>query len=89
MTQRDGNPEAKEVAGRWILHGEGGVGEFVLADVVAAARKHAAVAMLENRAEWDCRLVWDVELPKDSATGYRKAARASLDPSKDRSQVPS
>ena len=85
--QRDGNPEAKEVAMRWILHGEGGVGECVLADVVAAARKHAMVATLENRAEWDCRLVWDTELPQNSATGYRSATRASVDSSRDSSQV--
>jgi alkylation response protein AidB-like acyl-CoA dehydrogenase len=86
--QRDGNIEAEEVARRWILHGEGGVGDFVLPDVVGAARDHARGSRLEHRAEWDCRLVWDVDLPKDGATGYRKAVRGSLDASKDSNQVP-
>lgn len=69
--QRDGNAEAQQVARRWILYGEGGVGEFVLADVVASARANATVSTLEDRAEWDCRLVWGVDLPKGGATGYR------------------
>jgi hypothetical protein len=86
--QRDGNPEAQEVARRWVLHGEGGVGEFVLGDVVAAARRHANVLTLENRAEWDCRLVWGIDL-KGGVTGYRKTAKASLDPRGDSSQMPS
>ena len=87
--QRDNNDEAREVARRWVLHGEGGVGEWVLADVVAAARKQARVATLEDRAEWDCRLVWGVDLPEGGAKGYRMAAKASVNSSKDSSQVPS
>jgi alkylation response protein AidB-like acyl-CoA dehydrogenase len=83
--QRDGNAGAKEVARRWILHGEGGVGDFVLADVVAAARSHAKEMRLQHRAEWDCRLVWDMDLPENSAAGYRGAVRVSLDPSRDSS----
>lgn len=83
--QRDGNSEAEEVARRWILHGEGGVGDFVLSDVVAAARSHVG---LEHRAEWDCRLIWGMDLPEGGAAGYRKAVRGSLDATRDSSQVP-
>ena len=88
-TQRDGNDEAREASRRWVLHGEGGVGEWVLADVIAAARKHARVLILDNRVDWDCKLVWGFSVPKGAATGYRVAVKASVDSSNDNSQLPS
>ena len=72
--QRDMNPIAMETAKRWVLDGEGGVGEFVLpgflkgnGDARAALQGNSAT----QRANWDCRLVWGVDLPKDAAMGYR------------------
>lgn len=68
--QRDGDGVAKEIAQRWIANGEGGVGEWKLPDVgPVGADAHFLEG--EERAKWDCRLVWGVELPKDAATGQR------------------
>lgn len=71
--QRDGNAEAMEVARRWILDGEGGVGEFAFPDVVYAA-KGARKVDARERLNWDCRIVWGVDLPADAARGYRVPA---------------
>jgi hypothetical protein len=67
--QRDGNAAALEVARRWVLDKEGGVGEFVLPDVVFAAEHR--VTDTRQRLNWDCRLVFGVDLPSDAALGYR------------------
>lgn len=67
--QRDGNAAAVEVAQRWILDGEGGVGEFAFPDVVHASKKRAVDN--KSRLSWDCKLVWGVDLPSDAAMGYR------------------
>ena len=67
--QRDANPAALEVAQRWILDGEGAVGEFVLHDVVRPSQ--ARGVNVKERLNWDCRLVWGVDLPKEAATGHR------------------
>ena len=69
--QRDGDAIAKEITRRWIVNGEGGVGEWKLPDVgVVGPDAHFQEG--SERARWDCRLVWGVELPKDAATGQRK-----------------
>lgn len=78
--QRDGDSVATEVAHRWVLEGDGGVGEFVFPDVVFA--KGVPVDAKE-RINQDCRLVWGVDLPENAATGYRAAAtRRSDEPEK-------
>ncbi len=71
--QRDGNAAALEVSRRWVLNGEGGVGEFVIPEVVhnKQARKYEP----KERLNWDCRLVWGVDLPQDAALGYRAPSR--------------
>jgi hypothetical protein len=68
--QRDGDKVAKEIARRWIVNGEGGVGEWKLPDVGVVGPDAQVQEGLE-RAKWDCRLVWGVELPKNAATGQR------------------
>jgi hypothetical protein len=68
--QRDGDDVAKEIARRWIVNGEGGVGEWKLPDVGVVSPDAKVHEGLE-RAKWDCRLVWGVELPKNAATGQR------------------
>jgi hypothetical protein len=70
--QRDHDGIAGEIAHRWILNGEGGVGEWKLPDV-GEVGPHAAFQEGEERARWDCRLVWGVELPKNASTGHRIA----------------
>ena len=73
--QRDGNTAAVEVARRWVLDREGGVGEHVLPEVVfASSRREIDV---QSRLNWDCRLVWGVDLPQDAALGYRMPAAHS------------
>ena len=68
--QRDGNAAATEIARRWLLDGEGGVGEYALPNVVYASRQRDKD--VRERLNWDCRLVWGTDLPADSALGYRQ-----------------
>ncbi|KAK4895090.1 hypothetical protein LTR27_006696 [Elasticomyces elasticus] len=74
--QRDGNTAACEVARRWILRGEGGVGEYAFPDVLRAGAIGDRQSNRE-RLNWDCRIVWGVDLPADAATGYRSSPSAS------------
>lgn len=73
--QRDGNVTASEVARRWILDKEGGVGEYFLPEVVYSSKRRDVDAT--QRRNWDCRLVWGVDLPSDAALGYRDATLKS------------
>lgn len=74
--QRDGDATAVEVARRWILDGEGGFKEFTIASVVHSGAFQRQ-RNYRDRANWDCRLVWSVDLPKDAATGYRAESMTS------------
>jgi hypothetical protein len=74
--QRDQDGIANEIARRWILNGEGGVGEWLLPGVGGIDAK-ADFQDGQERAKWDCRLVWGVELPQNASTGYRVAKRES------------
>jgi hypothetical protein len=67
--QRDNDATALEVASRWVLDKEGGVGEFVLPSVVFASEGRKMEA--SQRRNWDCRLVWGIDVPSDAALGYR------------------
>ncbi len=69
-SQRDQDGLATEVARRWILNGEGGVREWMLPDVGGASAK-ARFDEGKERAKWDCRLVWGVELPEFAPFGQR------------------
>ncbi|KAF5010851.1 hypothetical protein FDECE_3024 [Fusarium decemcellulare] len=68
--QRDDNEVAQEVAKRWIMDGEGGVGEFAFPQIIYTDSTKARVTEAKKR-NWDCKIVWGVELPLDAATGYR------------------
>ena len=72
--QRDNDATAVEVATRWILDGEGGVGEFGFPGVV-----HTKSTQRDgrDRINRDCRLVWGVDLPEDAAAGYRLSPSTS------------
>jgi hypothetical protein len=36
-----------------------------------------------QRSNWDCRLVWGVDMPKDAALGYRAPpSKPSIEPEK-------
>lgn len=71
--QRDGDDVAHEVARRWILEGQGVPGEFAFTDLLyhrSASVRNQRPSNRE-RVEWDCRIVWGVDLPSDSSAGYR------------------
>jgi hypothetical protein len=70
--QRDSDSAACEVAQRWILDGQGVPGEFAFPELIY---QHSAaqprVMSDQSRTNWDCRIVWGVELPMGASTGYR------------------
>lgn len=68
--QRDKDPVAMEVAKRWVLDRDVGVGEYVLKDVVHRGEGKKRMSERE-KINWDCRIVWVVDLPGDAAVGYR------------------
>lgn len=67
--QRDANPVAMEIARRWVFDNEGGVGEYILQEVVFASDRRQLRP--KDRLNWDSRIVWGVDLPDDAAVGYR------------------
>ncbi|OAL20821.1 hypothetical protein AYO22_08449 [Fonsecaea multimorphosa] len=68
--ERDMNAIATEIARRWVLEGEGNIGDFHLSSVVKASERTLPISD-RDKINWDCRIVWDVDLPGGSATGYR------------------
>ncbi|KAF4241550.1 hypothetical protein CNMCM6805_003824 [Aspergillus fumigatiaffinis] len=66
--ERDGDGVAAEVARRWILAGEGGVGDTVHRDIV---KPYEADGNEKDHASWDCRIVWGQELPEVQVAGHR------------------
>ncbi|KIW31227.1 uncharacterized protein PV07_02892 [Cladophialophora immunda] len=76
---RDANPTAMEIARRWILEGEGNIGDFHLSNVVKASERELAVSD-RDKINWDCRIVWEVDLPEGSAIGYRAQDRYTSRP---------
>ena len=73
--ERDGDGVAMEIARRWILLGEGGVGEFVYRDIVNASEDSSSS---EGHVRWDCRIAWGVELPDRQVTGHRSLRGSKL-----------
>ncbi|KAJ0414588.1 hypothetical protein BJY00DRAFT_305488 [Aspergillus carlsbadensis] len=65
--QRDGDGVTGEIARRWVLQGEIGVGDTVWRDIVFPRK---ATAVDEESVRWDCRIVWGEELPA-VAVGHR------------------
>jgi len=76
--EHDSDDVAVEIARRWVIDGEGGVGEFAFPQIVHSGRPRASMGG-RDRTNWDCRLVWGSDLPKDASSGYRPpAARPKL-----------
>jgi len=74
--QRDGNEVAAELARRWVLDGEG-VSDFVIPDVMySTGRKRTGTET--QRANWDCKVVWGVDLPEREVRGYRSEKTVEL-----------
>lgn len=66
--ERDRDPVSMEIAQRWILNAEGGVGDMVFHEIVSVPKFEADG---ENHLQWDCRIAWGVELPAKRASGHR------------------
>ncbi|KAJ5921612.1 hypothetical protein N7454_009086 [Penicillium verhagenii] len=66
--ERDQDPVSMEIARRWILKAEGGVGDMVFHDIVTA---QGGVSKGDEHIEWDCRIAWGIELPAQRASGHR------------------
>ena len=67
--ERDGDAVTMEIARRWVLMGEGGVGDLVFRDIVKVYGDSTAQA--DDHAQWDCRIAWGVELPATQVSGHR------------------
>ncbi|PKX97270.1 putative acyl-CoA dehydrogenase [Aspergillus novofumigatus IBT 16806] len=70
-----GDAVAAEVARRWILAGEGGVGDTVYRDIV---KPYEADGDEKDHARWDCRIVWGQELPEVQVAGHRSLKKNKL-----------
>lgn len=66
--ERDRDPVSMEIANRWVVHTEGGVGDMPFHDIVTARDFQADG---ENHVQWDCRIAWGIELPATRASGHR------------------
>ncbi|OBT73921.1 hypothetical protein VF21_07465 [Pseudogymnoascus sp. 05NY08] len=75
--ERDEDDVAMEIARRWILLGEGGVGEFVFRDIVKPYGTFDSASGRDEHARLDCRIVWGVELPAKDVFGHRSLSEAS------------
>ncbi|CAI7594792.1 unnamed protein product [Penicillium glandicola] len=73
--QRDRNGVASEIARRWVLEGQGVPGEFAFPELIYqySALSQERVMADQKRTDWDCRIIWGVELPSGASTGYRAA----------------
>lgn len=69
--ERDNDATAFEIGRRWVLEGEGNIGEFHLPNIVKVRTRMLSAITVRDRINWDCRLVWGVDLPIDAATGFR------------------
>lgn len=69
--ERDGDDVAMEIARRWVLTGEGGVGEFAYRDIVKPYQAFDSSQKSDEHARMDCRIAWGVDLPSKMAFGHR------------------
>lgn len=72
--ERDQDGVSMEIARRWILSLEGGVGDMVFHDIVTV--KSSWPTDSEEHLQWDCRIAWGVELPATRASGHRSLQNA-------------
>lgn len=75
--ERDGDGVAGEIARRWILAGEGGVGEMVWRDIINRPVQASQAVLTDEHLRWDCRIAWGVELPATQVTGHRSFQKPS------------
>ncbi|EPS28110.1 hypothetical protein PDE_03056 [Penicillium oxalicum 114-2] len=78
--ERDDDPVSGEIARRWVLSAEGGVGDMVFHDIVKPVSLD--VTELDEDGEkhlrWDCRIAWGIDLPAGNrASGHRSLQKTS------------
>lgn len=73
--ERDQDGVSMEIARRWILSLEGGVGDMVFHDILTVKGDEPTNG--EEHLQWDCRIAWGVELPATRASGHRSFQNAS------------
>ncbi|CAG8068228.1 unnamed protein product [Penicillium salamii] len=74
--ERDQDPTTTEIARRWVLSAEGGVGDQGFPDIVANKGLEGA-SNGEEHLQWDCRIAWGIDLPAGRASGHRSLQKAS------------
>jgi alkylation response protein AidB-like acyl-CoA dehydrogenase len=75
--ERDNDTVTTEIARRWVLDAEGGVGDNVFHDIVTVQDGRSSDLDGEKHLQWDCRIAWGVELPAQRASGHRSLQTAS------------
>ncbi|OQE41829.1 hypothetical protein PENCOP_c004G04983 [Penicillium coprophilum] len=75
--ERDDDPVTTEIARRWVLSAEGGVGDHVFHDIVTVRSAAGAASGGEEHLQWDCRIAWGVDLPANRASGHRSLQKAT------------
>lgn len=75
--ERDADEVSMEIARRWILSGEGGVGEFAFRDIVKPYEAFDLSPGADEHARQDCKIVWGVELPAGKVVGHRSLNKGS------------
>ncbi|KAJ5115481.1 hypothetical protein NUU61_001240 [Penicillium alfredii] len=69
--ERDRDPVNSEIARRWVLSGESGVGDTVFRDIVTFKNGDDTASNEEECLQWDCRIAWGIDLPANRASGHR------------------
>ncbi|KAJ5573371.1 uncharacterized protein N7459_007798, partial [Penicillium hispanicum] len=75
--ERDQDPVTVEIARRWVLRAEGGVGDMVFHDIVTVQEVEDVESRGENHLQWDCQIAWGIDLPAKRALGHRSLQRDS------------
>jgi alkylation response protein AidB-like acyl-CoA dehydrogenase len=75
--ERDEDEVAMEIARRWVLLGEGGVGEFVYRDIAKPYQCFNLRSGRDEHTRLDCKIAWGVELPGKIVFGHRSLSESS------------
>lgn len=75
--ERDQDATTTEIARRWILCAEGGVGDQVFHNIVTPQNTVGTVSDGEDHLRWDCQIAWGIDLPANRAAGHRSLQKAS------------
>jgi hypothetical protein len=75
--ERDEDEVAMEIARRWVLLGEGGVGEFVYRDIVKPYQCLESTSGSDEHTRSDCKIAWGAELPAKIVFGHRSLSESS------------